>query len=195
MAQIWPLNPVRRREWPVCGARVCGEQDSGRSTLRFTILPRAALFEKAICGTTTCGRQQRCTQRIGTRDPRPAEASRSLAMRGLFHTPAARDSDMHVASMSLQNTTRDGVQPRRWRFVYFTPQERMLRASGRCECCTPDSTSRESQSFRWHLRYATDGYSTLVVEVSDDDNDGEEDVDDGERLHYDDASWRARYIL
>lgn len=55
----------------------------------------------------------------------------------------------------------------------------------------------ESQSFRWHLRYATDGYSTLVVEVSDDDdnNDGEEDVDDGERLHYDDASWRARYIL
>lgn len=102
MAQIWPLNPVRRREWPVCGARVCGEQDSGRSTLRFTILPRAALFEKAICGTTTCGRQQRCTQRIGTRDPRPAEASRSLAMRGLFHTPAARDSDMHVASMPFQ---------------------------------------------------------------------------------------------
>ena len=45
------------------------------------------------------------------------------------------------------------------------------------------------------LRYY--GYSTLVVEVSDDDdnNDGEEDVDDGERLHYDDASWRARYIL
>lgn len=43
------------------------------------------------------------------------------------------------------------------------------------------------------LRY---GSSTLVVEVSDDDNDGEEDVDnDGERLHYDDASWRARYIL
>lgn len=36
------------------------------------------------------------------------------------------------------------------------------------------------------LRY---GYSTLVVEVSDDvDNDGE-------RLHYDDASWRARYVL
>jgi hypothetical protein len=36
----------------------------------------------------------------------------------------------------------------------------------------------------------------LVVEVSDDDNDGEEDVgNDGERLHYDDASWRARYIL
>ena len=145
MAQIWPLSPVRRREWPVCGARVCGEQDSGRSTLRFTILPRAALFEKAICSTTTCGRQQRCTQRIGTRDPRPAEASRSLAMRGLFHTPAARDSDMHVASMSLQNTTRDGVQPRRWRFVYFTPQERMLRASGRCACCIPDSTSRVTE--------------------------------------------------
>ena len=67
--------------------------------------------------------------------------------------------------------------------AYRSPKQ----TSGRC-------TVGESQSFRWHdcsLRY-----STLVVEVSDDDNDGEEDVDnDGERLHYDDASWRARYIL
>lgn len=125
MAQIWPLSPARRCEWPGEGARVCGEQDSGRSTLRFTILPRAALFEKAICGTATCGRQERCTQRIGTRDPRPAEASHSLAMRGLFHTPAARDSDMHVASMSLQNTTHDGLQPRRWRFVYCSAIKRV----------------------------------------------------------------------
>ena len=44
------------------------------------------------------------------------------------------------------------------------------------------------------LRYY--GYSTLVVEVSDDGDDGEDDVDnDGERLHDDDASWRARYAL
>lgn len=36
------------------------------------------------------------------------------------------------------------------------------------------------------LRY---GYSTLVVEVSDDDDEQEEGVDnDGGRLHYDDAS-------
>jgi len=36
--------------------------------------------------------------------------------------------------------------------------------------------------------------STLVVEVSDDDEQ-EDDVDDGERLHYDDASRCARYIV
>jgi len=121
MALIWPLSPARPCEWPVCGARVCGEQDSGRSTLRFTILPRRTFREGDLrhhdlwrAGLL----HAEDTQRIGTRDPRPAEASHSLAMRGLFHTPAARDSDMHVASMSLQNTKHDDLQPRRWRFVY-----------------------------------------------------------------------------
>ena len=62
-------------------------------------------------------------------------------------------------------------------------------ASGRCAYCIHTSPSRESQSFiqvASSLRY---GYSTLVVEVSDDDDEQEEGVDnDGGRLHYDDAS-------
>jgi hypothetical protein len=52
---------------------------------------------------------------------------------------------------------------------------------------TSSRCSRESQSFRWHFSLR---YSTLVVEVSDDDDD-----DDDERLHYDDASRCARYIV
>lgn len=49
--------------------------------------------------------------------------------------------------------------------------------------------SRRVTGFRWHfsLRYS----NTLVVEVSEDE-DGD---DDGERLHYDDASRCARYNI
>jgi hypothetical protein len=161
-----------------------------QSTLRFTILPRRT-FREGDLRHRDLWPGRRGAQRIDTRDPRAAEASRdetlvshACSTRHAGETAYARREHVQQNVTFFDNPKHD-LQARRWRFVYCAIKH--IACESRLAVVAAES-HRASGGIFATLQ------STLVVKVSDDD-DQEDDVDDGERLHYDDASRYARYTI
>lgn len=103
-----------------CG---CVEAQDCQSTLRFTILPRRT-FREGDLRHRDLWPGRRGAQRIDTRDPRAAEASRDESLvshacstRHAGETAYARREHVQRNVTFLDNP-KHALQARRWRFVY-----------------------------------------------------------------------------